>query len=332
MSAKLYRAADSVTDNVALGRVVASYLDVPELEHTVALYLGNRHHLVEQQGLTDQEIAEAEESLRRRRVAEDQETTHRGEGIVVQEQPARTAQPAELPDQRSVGVTEAVTMDSHLADAQRPPDMHGVRDRVQDDSAAERVMESIDSYLEPSNVRFGAVRTPVAPLPRTKVQSRDTSRTYGYQGMIAPPADVDDAGPIPNASVEEVAMKIVERYGYAAANATTVRDVHLANCGWDLEFHFADGRWEPIEVKGSSGVGPFVITRNELRAAREHADYVLFHVTNVGHPERAALRVFRGLGKRLTEDRMTCLSWVVDDWIRLEPEEIPIEVQENEDG
>jgi hypothetical protein len=329
LSAKLYRAANSATDNVALGRVVASYLDVPELEHTVALYLSSRHHLIDQQGLTVQDIAEAEESLRRRRVAEDEGTVYGGEEVGGQDQTADTARPADLPDQQSEGVAEAAPVDSHFRDAQRPRDVHGVNDRLEDDLAATRVRESVDGYWDSSKVRFGAVRTPVAPVPRTRVQSRDTSRTDVYEGVEAPPADGDDAGPTPNASVEEAAMRIVERYGYAAAKAATVRDVHLANRGWDLEFHFADGRWEPVEVKGSSGAGPFVITRNELRAAREQVDYLLFHVTNLGHAERAAMRVFRGLGERLKEDLMTCLSWVVDDWIPLEPDEIPIEVQED---
>jgi len=125
-------------------------------------------------------------------------------------------------------------------------------------------------------------------------------------------------------------MKIVEKYGYTVLKATEVRDVHTLNYGWDLEFHYADGRWEQIEVKGSSGVGPFIITRNEWKAAREQSDYALFHVTNVGNADLAAMRIFRRLGERLTEDQMTSLSWIVNDWAQLQPEEIPISAKRQE--
>ena len=119
-------------------------------------------------------------------------------------------------------------------------------------------------------------------------------------------------------------MRIVERYGLVVLKAKEVRDVHTLNRGWDLEFYYDDGRWEPIEVKGSSGIGAFMITRNEWRAARDHANYVLFHVTNLGNPSLASMRVYRRLGERLTDAHLTPLSWTVSNWLELEPEEVPI--------
>ena len=74
----------------------------------------------------------------------------------------------------------------------------------------------------------------------------------------------------------------------------------------------------PVEVKGSVGTSPFIITRNEWRAAREHAGYLLIHVLNLATPDRAMLRIFRRLGERLSEQHVAVTSWVVKEWSVLE--------------
>ena len=119
-------------------------------------------------------------------------------------------------------------------------------------------------------------------------------------------------------------MKIADRYGRTVFKAVKVIDVHTANKGWDLEFHLPDGAMIPVEVKGSAGSAPFVITRNEWRAAREHADFLLIHALNLATPDRAVLRIFRRLGERLSEQHLAVTSWVVKEWSSLEPEEVPI--------
>ena len=75
----------------------------------------------------------------------------------------------------------------------------------------------------------------------------------------------------------------------------------------------------------SSGSGPFVLTGNEWNAAREHAEYVLYHVVDLTTPARTRMRVFRNLKDRLKEEHVSAAGWAVTGWRNLEPEEIPVQ-------
>ena len=96
------------------------------------------------------------------------------------------------------------------------------------------------------------------------------------------------------------------------------------NRGWDLEFTFPDGRWLPVEVKGTSGDGPLILTRGERSAALENAEYQLIWVGNLANPSKASLRVFTQFGRHLAEGRLEPMSWEVADWSALPYEEIPV--------
>ena len=117
------------------------------------------------------------------------------------------------------------------------------------------------------------------------------------------------------------------RFGRGLSSVARVVDVQDQNLGWDLEFHMTDGTMIPVEVKGSSGSGPFVLTGNEWNAAREHPEYLLYHVVDLTTPARTRMRVYRGLSDRLTEDLVRAAGWAVTGWRSLEPEEIPVVVQ-----
>jgi hypothetical protein len=88
-----------------------------------------------------------------------------------------------------------------------------------------------------------------------------------------------------------------------------------------------DGTRVPVEVKGSSASGPFVITSNELLAAKERPGYVLYHVVDLTTPAKTRMRVFRNLGTRLTDDVVTAAGWAVTGWQVLEPDEIQVNPQ-----
>ena len=107
-------------------------------------------------------------------------------------------------------------------------------------------------------------------------------------------------------------------------DVASVRDVQLENKGWDLEFILRSGDVVPVEVKGSSGTGAFVITANEWEAARQNPAYVLYHVVNLTSPTSTRIRVFRNLGIHLAPSLVDAAGWAVTGWRDLEPDEIAV--------
>jgi hypothetical protein len=293
LRATLFRSADLDPDLVAIGRTVASYLDALDHDHTIALYLTTPESLLEREGIAKQEVEEALELLSRKRLAKDEtedvvvDDSHEFiEQVKVETDVAGPPAPVVLPQNAPVGRTEP------------PP-----------------------QPVAPEEVSFGSPRVPEPPVPRAPYVSKP--RNPVPQAAV-PAQEPDEVAASPNPETELRAMKVAERYGYAVEKAAKVLDVHLENKGWDLEFHYRDGTVIPVEVKGSSGRAPFVITKNEWRAAREHDNFLLIHVLNLADADRAVLRIFRRLGEKLTEQHLAVTSWVVRDWSALVPEERPI--------
>jgi hypothetical protein len=84
--------------------------------------------------------------------------------------------------------------------------------------------------------------------------------------------------PVQNKAVEDAAMEAVTRVyedeGWA------VEDVSQEKLGWDLTCAHPGGAIVKVEVKGVGGIRPSVLlTANEVRAARDEADWVLAVVT-----------------------------------------------------
>jgi hypothetical protein len=81
------------------------------------------------------------------------------------------------------------------------------------------------------------------------------------------------------AQVEQASMEVV--IADYEARGWTVQDVSLDKVGWDLTCTANDGTVHRVEVKGVSGELPTVLlTANEVRAAREEADWTAAVVTN----------------------------------------------------
>ena len=123
---------------------------------------------------------------------------------------------------------------------------------------------------------------------------------------------------------EQRAIEVIKRLGRGLREVASVRDVQADNKGWDLEFVLRAGGFVPVEVKGSSGSGTFVITANELEAARQNPAYVLYHVVNLTSPANAQIRVFRNLGARLSPTVMEAAGWAITGWRQLEHDEISL--------
>jgi hypothetical protein len=315
LRATLFWSDDLEPDVVGLGRVIASYLDVLDHEHTVALYLTSRGHLMQQQGVSEHDVGEALELLRRKRIPKTEDIAASVDDASVT---SADAEASEISNEEMEPLDDASVQESF---AETPPSENreeaaSIPAPVPDTSRAPTPLVDLE------NVDFGQPRVPEPPNRRTPANRLTEPRTPQQPPVSGPVPD--EAPTSPNPVTEDLAMKIADRYGRTVFKAVKVIDVHTANKGWDLEFHLPDGATIPVEVKGTAGSAPFVITRNEWRAAREHADFLLIHVLNLATPDRAVLRIFRRLGERLSEQHLAVTSWVVKDWPALEPEEIPI--------
>ena len=67
-----------------------------------------------------------------------------------------------------------------------------------------------------------------------------------------------------------------------------------------------------------------MLTANELDAARANPDFMLYHVVDLTSPDRTRMRVYEGLGARLTDDLVSAAGWAVTGWRDLAPLEIPV--------
>ena len=114
--------------------------------------------------------------------------------------------------------------------------------------------------------------------------------------------------------VEVRAIRTAIDYARNHLGAVEVRDVQLANRGWDLEIVFRDGSWWPVEVKGfGMTASRFILTRNELEAAKREQHFRLLLVTGVLAASGQVL-CLEGLGSSLDAADLSPMSWIVSSW------------------
>jgi hypothetical protein len=160
------------------------------------------------------------------------------------------------------------------------------------------------------------------PARRTTERGSPTGRQSNSRGDQRESISMPHVGEATTADpeIEAKAMELVRRYGKEQLGAT-VEDVHEQSLGWDLEFVYSDGGKDLVEVKGLSGEARFVITPNELRAAKTRDRAFVYLACNLRGPLRPRLLRFKGtdLGEELL---IPASYWV--DWQAMEAEEIPL--------
>ncbi len=296
IAASLYHDARRARDPFVIGRALSDYLDLPDLEDAAVLFLNDPDEMVLQRGISRSQVDEAMAMLRRRRgFADDPE-------------------PPPSPPDPAAG--------SAPAGGPKPADPNPTGDK----GPAPSGQPAGRKLLEADRVTFGASRKAKAP------KTRPTKRSGG-SGSRRPKSKAPEMVPpgsaaTPDPEAERRAVEVVTRFGYEVRGAVEVRDVQSLNKGWDLEFHFADKSWEPVEVKGSLGHAPFIITPNEWSAAKRYRNFVLYQVVGIANPSTARMRCFRGLGDRLAATHVKSMSWMVTGWPELDPEEIPLSMDE----
>jgi hypothetical protein len=283
----LYRDVNKEPNLLSLSEQLAAYLDIPTMSETLALLLGKPADVLSLEGIGDLELADAARMLQsvKRRVPDE---------------------PEEEVDDELVEEPESVVELEKREE--RPPPLPRPKPGTREPSGEPREPPK----LLDGKVEIGKPR----PGPRRPPRDRDEGRP--------PPAEGGNGKAPgrrwpPDDEVEAKAMEIAIQYGTDLRAG--VKDVHEDKLGWDLEFTFPDGQWRPVEVKGTSGDGPFIITRRERSAARQNYDYELVWVANLADPARACVRIFRTFGVKLDEASLDAMSWTVDDWSAIPYEE-----------
>ncbi len=293
--AELLVAPPPDVDLLELGAALAEYLEIPDAAPGIAWFLAEPDRVLASARLSEVELESADALLRRQRPGT-RLGSWRNAGAAV---PPATPPPALDP----AGWT--------------PP------------GEAQTVTEpepTIKEYVNLEGASFGPAE-PVAPPTQTEPTPVDHGGGRRRRRRDDPPKQPEAGPPRPRASArssEQEAVKVAIRYGLGLPDMVAVRDVQDDDKGWDLEFVRANGTFIPVEVKGNSGAGAFVITRNELDAAREHDDYLLLQVVDLTVAGQTRVRRYWGLGGRVTPAHLDQSAWSVTGWRYLEGDEVRV--------
>lgn len=292
-----------------VSRTLAAYLGEPERAGDVASFLQDPDVVLAVNQISDDDIMQAREVLQRHRRA-----ARVGEELQdeVQVDPEQEEPDADL--EEGVVIDFGADEEDGVQESQSSPESPSSR----------RVSRSSDApqLLDPAAARFGTPRSGTLEAPKTRLLSVGVGAT----GSTRPSSGRStwSSDPSINREVEKRAVELVTRYGEEELGLRVV-DVQDQSLGWDLEFYRKDGSWDPVEVKGSAGRGAFIITRNELRAAREHANYVLYLVSHLASPAEARMIRFPGVGEGLASAELEPVAWIVRwDVLGLTHEVIPV--------
>jgi Domain of unknown function (DUF3883) len=320
----LYVDAGAEPDAYALdlARSLAGYLGDASLEEPIGLFLIAPHgSLLRDRRVSEEDVLEAEEAIRRYRSAEDDQSET---SSYQQELPGEANGPGNgNQDAGALGVDQPDSQRSHATDQRDPnaatsPDV-GQPERI--GSAEAEVLggqprtwdgpthERDERLLDPIGISFGETEP-------------GTSRQPARATRGGPGGGGGSSDPLSDKEVELVAVEVAREYGRRVLGAE-VTDVQRYRRGWDLEFLLPDGHEELVEIKGSARQGRFILTRNELRAARAHPNWVLLYVTNLVRGLEPRIFRFAHLGAELPDEALDALAWDVS-WGTLSHEVIQV--------
>ena len=189
----------------------------------IFIYLQMRTECLSLLMVTDEDIREAQNAIGRYR-RDDEVADEPGMPGVVDEEPSRQVEAA-------TGRTDAP--DSPKTDGR---------------SSTETV-----SSFEPGTpvARGGQKRFSYAPGASLRVSSSSAPLRTGAAGGTGRSSG-PSLHPEERKEIEARAIQTATDYARSRLGAVEVRDVQLANKGWDLEIVFGDGSWWPVEVKDSA--------------------------------------------------------------------------------
>jgi hypothetical protein len=114
--------------------------------------------------------------------------------------------------------------------------------------------------------------------------------------------------------IEVAGIGVAKQFAREHLGCVEVRDVQNENKGWDLEFILPSGELWPIEVKSfSASALSFILTRNELEAAKAQDEYRILLVTGVGQGTGEVIEL-KGPSSWVEQQDLDPMSWQVHGW------------------
>ena len=204
-------------------------------------------------------------------------------------------------------------LDDEETDADEPTGTRGGKASTESGGrkASRRLPEPEDSSYENAE-----------PQRRRQRRSSRSRKGKARKPRTTPARPVSSHQIVEDRSAEDQAIRHVVAYAERELGAK-VADVQHLNRGWDLEFTHPDGTWQPVEVKGSKGRGPFVLTPNEVEQAGKHPNYAVYFVFGQRGREPRIARIER-LRDHVREQDLVPMSWTLPTWADLPHEEILI--------
>lgn len=304
-----------------LVQVLGHYLQLGD-HGRLGYFLAARHDALDSYGITQSEIKEATELLRRSTgPTNSPPASEVGEPPPEPKPPQQQAPPPQV-DQAPPGHSTA-RAPSESAAAIRRPTARPV-DHLRGPHAAalapppEEVTFGTPRQLEIVGVERGRDTRAAASTELAVAPTRDT-----HTAAETDRASAESANDITDADIEKLAVDYVSQYARMELEVVEICDVQAMKKGWDLEFVFAD-LVELVEVKGSRGSSAFAITRNEREQAQSHSDYVLYFVMDLTSARPRMIRI-DDFGSKATDDRLVAHQWTVARWWEMSPVEIPID-------
>jgi hypothetical protein len=323
----LYWTEAVVGDLPGLVQVLSHYLQLDD-PSALGFFLTAPDEALRTHGISRSEIEEAAELLRRRRSALDAPPAF--EVSLPLPEPdspeLQTGRPAEpnvtsswsAPGPRSAGVS-LLQRAVQRPPSQTPDSSDSVPPVVLAPSPEDIVFGTPMQLDVPVNHgRKRATGLRIGPRTAPDVPAADTE---GADELVVPPDNVTDE--VTDSAIERLAVEYVCKYARAVLEVVEIRDVQLDNKGWDLEFVFTDKTEHLVEVKGSRGSAVFAITRNELKQARIHSNWVLYLVADLASVQPRMFRI-DDFGSNATAHRLVAYQWAVIGWREMSPVEIPI--------
>lgn len=307
-SATLY-IADSFAegDRAELANVIADHVGAPESRDAVLLSLAQVPQLLHAFGISEAGLDEAREALRRYVQDEELVEAPRDRGGDVPESKGNSG--AGGNSEESPAGKKSPTGETTGGSGTGAPDPYAAEggegtqrgERQGEPSAADTI-----GHTE-GRIGFSPQSTETAaPAP----SGAGVSGARGGTGRSGQPSVSSER----RRAAELGAIQVATQYAREELGCVDVRDVQEDNKGWDLEFLFESNEWWPVEVKGfSATASAFILTRNEVAAAREHREYRVLLVTGIDKGT-GELVVLEDPGSWLHEDDLEAMAWAIRDW------------------
>lgn len=318
-------------DILDVAEAVAELVGSARNQSLIALALSMGDAVIQHEGITDAQMAQAEQAIAKYAGAT-------GHQPVPRRVPRheRHEEPRDEPVEREDEPLESGPVDRGAADGTgsealsedwvvSPEDLRGL-----EEGWPESPSSSSRRSQPPSGDRAGAGGAPDTSLSDDSVvEEVDVDRVTFEPHPERPtdpgrrdrrsPRDLQSPGTEwkrPNEAdrrtAESNAMGIVQRY-LEHQRGMSVSDVSNRNLGWDLEATL-DGETWLVEVKGVTGrPTSFILTENERRAAQQHSN---FQIALVGHAEDSGgvIHILSDVELHLDEENLLPMSWSVNGW------------------